>query len=150
MAFAVVGVVSEPMAAVASPRPITVVEATLACGFPSPAADYETGKVDLSEILVPHPSASFTVRLTGHSMTRAGIHDGDLAIVDRSLTAKHDDVVVAALDGELVCKRLIIRSGRIWLMPESDDPAYRPVEVTGRPGFEIWGVITSTIRFHRK
>ncbi|HYG86257.1 MAG TPA: S24 family peptidase [Azospirillum sp.] len=104
----------------------------------------------ITEVLVPHPSASFTLRISGHSMTRAGIHDGDLAIVDRSLTARHDDVIVAVLGGELLCKRLLIRHGRTYLAPDSDDPMYRPVEVTGREDFQVWGVITSTIRFHRK
>ncbi|MBP2232459.1 DNA polymerase V [Azospirillum agricola] len=129
---------------------IWMVEANVPAGFPSPAADYVEGRLDLSEILVPHPSATFTLRISGHSMSRAGIHDGDLALVDRSLTARHDDVVVAVLDGELTCKRLLLRSGRTYLAPDSDDRAYQAVDVTGRPGFEIWGVIYSTIRFHRR
>ncbi|MGY0793225.1 LexA family protein [Azospirillum argentinense] len=129
---------------------IVSVEAAVPAGFPSPAADYVEGRIDLAEVLVPHPSASFTLRVSGHSMVRAGIHDGDLAIVDRSLTARHDDVIVAVLDGELTCKRLLKRGARVWLVPDSDDTAYRPVEVTDRPDFEIWGVITSTIRLHRR
>ncbi|HYD69294.1 translesion error-prone DNA polymerase V autoproteolytic subunit [Azospirillum sp.] len=127
-----------------------MIEAKVSAGFPSPAADYVEGRIDLAEVLVPHPSATFTLRISGHSMTRAGIHDGDLAIVDRSLTARHDDVIVAALAGELTCKRLLIRCGRAYLAPNSDDPQYRPVEVTGREDFQVWGVITSTIRFHRR
>ncbi|UKJ74448.1 LexA family protein [Azospirillum brasilense] len=130
--------------------PVVAVEAVVSAGFPSPAADYVEGRIDLAEVLVPHPSATFTLRVAGHSMTRAGIHDGDLAIVDRSLTARHDDVVVAVLDGELVCKRLLIRGRRIYLIPETDDPSYRPTEVTDRSGFEVWGVVTSTVRLHRR
>lgn len=133
-----------------SPCEIMLVEAKVPAGFPSPAADYAEGRIDLAEILVPHPSATFTLRISGHSMTRAGIHDGDIALVDRSLTARHDDVVVAVLDGELTCKRLLIRRGRTYLAPDTDDPAYRLVDVTDRPGFEIWGVIYSTIRMHRR
>ena len=68
-----------------TPCVITMVEGVVPAGFPSPAADYETGRLDLAKILVPHPSASFTVRISGHSMTRAGIHDGDLALVDRAI-----------------------------------------------------------------
>jgi len=132
------------------PCPVLVFDAKVSAGFPSPAADYVEGRLDLTEVLVPHPSATFTLRISGHSLTRAGIHDGDLAIVDRSLTPRHDDVVVAVLDGELTAKRLLIRRGRTWLAPDTDDPAYRPIEVTGRPDFEIWGVISSTIRFHRR
>ena len=135
---------------IVSPCPVLIFDARVSAGFPSPAADYTEGRIDLGEVLVPHPSASFTLRISGHSLIRAGIHDGDLAIVDRSLTARHDDVVVAVLDGELTAKRLIIRNGRTWLAPDSDDPQYRAIEVTGRPDFEIWGVISSTIRFHRR
>ena len=129
---------------------VVAVEAVVSAGFPSPAADYVEGRIDLADVLVPHPSATFTLRVAGHSMVRAGIHDGDLAIVDRSLTARHDDVVVAILDGELVCKRLLKRRGRVYLAPDTDDPAYRPIEVTDRPGFEVWGVVTATIRVHRR
>ncbi|MCW2240655.1 LexA family protein [Azospirillum canadense] len=130
--------------------PVVAVEAVVSAGFPSPAADYVEGRIDLAEILVPHPSATFTLRIAGHSMHRAGIFDGDLAIVDRSLTARHDDVVVAVLDGELVCKRLLKRRGRVYLAPDSDDPAFLPTDVTDRPGFEIWGVVSATIRVHRR
>lgn len=134
----------------ASPCPVLVFDAKVSAGFPSPAADYVEGRLDLTGVLVPHPSATFTLRISGHSLTRAGIHDGDLAIVDRSLAPRHDDIVVAVLDGELTAKRLLIRHGRTYLAPDCDDPAYRPLEVTGRPDFEIWGVISSTIRFHRR
>lgn len=139
----------EPQPVIATPCPIAVIEAKVPAGFPSPAADYCEGRIDLTEVLVPHPSATFTLRISGHSMQRAGIHDGDLALVDRSLTARHDDVVVAVLDGELTCKRLLIRRGRYYLAPETDDRAYPVIDVTDRVGFEIWGVITATIRIHR-
>lgn len=119
----------EPQALMLTPCVVVAVEATLSAGFPLPAADYAEGRIDLTEALVPHPSASFTLRISGHSMTGAGIHDGDLAIVDRSLTARHDDVVVAALDGELLCKRLVTRGGRTLLAADCDDRAYRCREI---------------------
>lgn len=140
----------EPQALRLTPCVVVAVEAVVSAGFPSPAVDFAEGRIDLSDVLVPHPSASFTLRVSGHSMTGAGIHDGDLAIVDRSLTARHDDVVVAALDGELVCKRLVTRGGRRLLAPDCDDRAYTAIDVTEHPGFAIWGVVTSTIRFHRR
>ena len=139
-----------PLPLVASPCVVPTFEAMIPAGFPSPAADYVEGRIDLADVLVPHPSATFTLRISGCSMTRAGIFDGDLAIVDRSLTPRHDDVVVAMLDGELTAKRLLIRSGRTYLAPDSDDPQYRVVKVTGRTDFEVWGVISSTIRIHRR
>lgn len=139
----------EPQLAYMRSCPIASYDAVLSAGFPSPAADYVEGRIDLAEVLVPHPSATFTLRISGHSMMRAGIHDGDLAIVDRSLTARHDDVVVAVLDGELVCKRLLVRRGRYYLAPESDDRAYQVIDVTDRRDFEVWGVVSATIRIHR-
>jgi DNA polymerase V len=140
----------EPQALRMTPCLVVAVDAVLSAGFPSPAADYSEGRIDLTDVLVPHPSATFTLRISGHSMTNAGIHHGDLAIVDRSLAARHDDVVVAILDGELLCKRLLVRQGRTLLAADCDDRAYTVLDVTGRPGFEIWGVVTSTIRFHRR
>jgi len=130
--------------------PLPHFEARVPAGFPSPAADYVEGRIDLNDLLAPHPSATFTFRISGHSLTRSGIHDGDLALVDRSLTARSGDVVVAVLDGELTAKRLRIKNGRVWLEPDSDDPAHRAMEVTDNPSFEIWGVIHATIRLHRK
>lgn len=132
-----------------TPCIVTVVEGVVPAGFPSPAADYETGRLDLTRILVPHPSATFTVRISGHSMTRAGIHDGDLALVDRSLDAVHDNVVIVSIDGELTCKRLLIRGGRTIIAPDSDDHSFKMIDISGRSDVEIWGVVTSTIRFHR-
>lgn len=138
-----------PLSAV-SPCPVWLLDIRVPAGFPSPAADYAEGRIDLTEVLVRHPSATFTLRIAGHSMQRAGIHDGDLAIVDRSLSAKSGDVVVAAVDGDLVCKRLVMRAGRTLLAPDTDDPVYRPLDITGRVDCEIWGVVTATIRFHRR
>ncbi|PWC93012.1 hypothetical protein TSO5_16480 [Azospirillum sp. TSO5] len=145
-----VELLGEPWPVLASPCPILMFDAKVPAGFPSPAADFSEGRIDLTEVLVPHPSASFTLRISGNSLTRAGILDGALVIVDRSLTARHDDIVVAVLDGELTAKRLIVRKDRVWLAPDSDDPQYRAIEVTGRPDFSVWGVITSTINFLRR
>src|ERR1700733_14988103 len=75
-------------------------------GFPSPASDYAEGKLDLNERLIERPASTFIVTISGDSLQRAGIHDGDLAVVDRSLTPRGGHIVVAALDGELVVKRL--------------------------------------------
>lgn len=142
--------VTDIQAAHAAPCLILAIDALVPAGFPSPAADYVEGRIDLSKIFVPHPSATFTVRICGHSMTRAGIFDGDIAIVDRSLTARHDDVVIAVIDGDLTCKRLVIRGGRTLIVPASDDPGFRYIDVTDRDDFEIWGVVSATIRLHRR
>lgn len=138
----------DPQPVYVRPCPVLVFDAKVSAGFPSPAADYVEGRLDLTEVLVPHPSATFTLRISGHSLTRAGIHDGDLAIVDRSLTPRNDDIVLAVLDDELTAKHLLIRCGRTWPAPDTDEPAYRPVEVTGPPAFGSCGATSCPIRFH--
>lgn len=142
--------ISDILTVVAASRPIALFFAAVPAGFPSPAADYEEGRIDLAAALTPHPSATFIVRISGHSMTRAGIHDGDLAVVDRSLTARHDDVIIAVVDGDMTCKRLAVRSGRTLLTPDSDDPRFRALDVTDRADFEVWGVVSSSVRAHRR
>lgn len=115
----------------------------LPAGFPSPADDYIEGKLDINKHLVKHPAATFYVRVSGDSMLGAGIHCGDLLVVDRSLEAKNGNVVVAVLDGDLTVKRLYKRDGVIRLLPEN--PQYQPIEIAEGQSFEIWGVVTSVI-----
>ncbi len=115
----------------------------LPAGFPSPADDYIEGKLDINKHLVKHPAATFYVRVSGDSMLGAGIHCGDLLVVDRSLEAKNGNVVVAVLDGDLTVKRLYKRDGIIRLLPENSQ--YQPIEIAEGQSFEIWGVVTSVI-----
>ena len=115
----------------------------LPAGFPSPADDYIEGKLDLNRHLIKHPAATFFVRVTGDSMTGAGIHSGDLLVVDRSLEAIDGNVIVAALDGDLTVKRFRKRNGTLSLLPENRN--YQPIEITQQQTFEIWGVVTSVI-----
>lgn len=115
----------------------------LPAGFPSPADDYLEGKLDITKHLVKHPAATFYVRVSGDSMIGAGIHSGDLLVVDRSLEAKSGNVIVAALDGELTVKRLYQKNGLLRLLPEN--PEYQPIEIQLQQSFEIWGVVTNVI-----
>lgn len=117
--------------------------APVEAGFPSPADDYQDRKLDLHEYCVRNEAATFFVRAHGESMINAGIHDGDLLVVDRSLQAGHNRVVIAALDGELTVKRLVRRKGRVWLMPEN--PEYPPLDITEREHVHIWGVVSHVI-----
>jgi len=112
-------------------------------GFPSPADDHMDGSLDLTQHLVPNPTATFFVRATGSSMLGAGIHDGDLLIVDRSLTPRSGRIVIAAVDGELTVKRLRITSAGRWLEPEND--AYQQIPLTDSCEITIWGVVTNVI-----
>jgi len=115
----------------------------LPAGFPSPADDYLEGKLDLNRHLIKHPAATFFVRVTGDSMIGAGIHSGDLLVVDRSLEPADKHVVVAVLDGELTVKRLFKQNGVLRLLPENLN--YQPIEITAQQTIEIWGVVTSVI-----
>jgi DNA polymerase V len=115
----------------------------LPAGFPSPADDYLEGKLDLNRHLIKHPAATFFVRVSGDSMIEAGIHTGDLLVVDRSLEATDGNVIVAALDGELTVKRLSTRDRTVRLLPANKN--YQPIEIHGNQTFEIWGVVTNVI-----
>ena len=115
----------------------------VAAGFPSPADDYLEENLDLNKFLIKHPVATFFVRVTGDSMIGAGIHSGDILIVDRSLEPTSRRVVIAIVNGELTVKRLIRKKGKVLLMPEND--GYKPIEIKDETDLEVWGVVTSVI-----
>jgi DNA polymerase V len=117
--------------------------ATVPAGFPSPAADYEEGKLDLNRHLIRNPAATFFVRVTGDSMIKAGIHNGDLLVVDRSIEPGDKNVVIAVVNGELTVKRIRIRKNKLTLVAEND--AYQSQEINGQIEFEVWGVVTNVI-----
>jgi DNA polymerase V len=113
-------------------------------GFPSPAEDYVEGSLDLNEHLIEHREATFFVRVKGLSMTGAGIADGDLLVVDRSLEAGDGDIVVAVVDGELTVKRLSRRGSCVRLLAEH--PGFAPIEFKDGQELTVWGVVTSIVR----
>lgn len=115
----------------------------VSAGFPSPAADYEEGRLDLNRYLIKNPPATFFVRVAGDSMIGAGIHPGDLLVVDRSLEPRDKNVVIAALNGELTVKRIRIRRKKIYL--EAENEIYASREVSAEADFEVWGVVTNVI-----
>jgi DNA polymerase V len=112
-------------------------------GFPSPADDYIDKTLDLNECLIKHPAATFFVRVAGDSMIEAGIRSKDILVVDRSLEATDQKIVIAVLDGELTVKRIRKKNGRLFLVPENGD--FKPLEVTPERRFEVWGVVTYVI-----
>ena len=124
-------------------RKQSIFSARVSAGFPSPAADYEEGKLDLNRHLVRNPPATFFVRVTGDSMLGAGIHCGDLLIVDRSLEPKNRSVVIAVINGELTVKRISIRGKKVTLLPENEN--YSPQEINPESEFEVWGVVTNVV-----
>lgn len=112
-------------------------------GFPSPADDFIDKRLDLNEHLIQHPAATFFVRAVGDSMLGAGIHNGDLLIVDRAVEAQVGKTIIAAVHGELTVKRLERKGDRLLLVPANPD--YPSVDVTDGEGFEIWGVVTFVV-----
>ena len=116
----------------------------VAAGFPSPADDYMDKELDLNELVIKHPAATFYVRVEGHSMRDAGIHSGDILVVDRSLSPSSGKIIVAILNGEFTVKRLIIEEhGTIVLRPENSN--YPPIQVSPEADFQVWGVVTYVI-----
>jgi len=115
----------------------------ISAGFPSPADDYMEGKLDLNKYLIKHSAASFFIRVIGDSMINAGIFDGDLLIVDRSLEALSGKIVIAVIDGDLTVKRLLKKQNKIYLAAEN--PNYSDIEIKDESSLHIWGVVTNVI-----
>jgi DNA polymerase V len=112
-------------------------------GFPSPADDYIEEKIDLNELLIPHPLSTFFVRVDGDSMIDAFIPPKAMLVVDRSKTAKNRDIVVAVLNGEFTVKYLRKNEHKCWLVPANKK--YREIEITEEMNMQVWGVVTSII-----
>ncbi|MDD3815558.1 MAG: translesion error-prone DNA polymerase V autoproteolytic subunit [Desulfocapsaceae bacterium] len=115
----------------------------VSAGFPSPAEDHIDRKLDLNELLIQHPVATYFVRVAGESMKDAGINHGDILVVDRSLEAVSGKIVIAIVNGELTVKRFIQDSASCQLV--AANPDYPPVEITEDTDFNVWGVVTSVI-----
>ena len=112
-------------------------------GFPSPADDYVEERLDLNQLLVHNKSATFFLRVKGDSMINAGIHDGDIIVVDRSVEPTERSVVVAVIDGELTIKRLMLGNGTPEL--HAENPKYPPIRFKEGQELTIWGVVTSSV-----
>lgn len=115
----------------------------ISAGFPSAGDDSVEERLDLNELLIKHPAATFFLRVSGNSMIGAGIHEGDILIVDRSLKPGHGKIVIASLNGELTVKRLFIEGGKIKLVAEN--AAYPPIDISEEIDFRVWGVVTNVI-----
>lgn len=128
---------------------IHVYEGGVSAGFPSPAEDYLDVDLNLHKYLVKHPASTFFIIAKGHSMEKAGIGDGDLLVVDKSLEAKNNDIVIATVNGEFTVKRYLNINGKIILRAETELNNYSDINITEFTDFEIWGVVTYTIHNHR-
>jgi DNA polymerase V len=124
---------------------VLVSPAPVAAGFPSPAQDYFDGRIDLNEHLIKDITSTFVVRVTGDSMERAGISDGDELIVNRALEPKDGSVVIAILDGELTVKRLRITATGVVL--QAENPEYPDIRVPALSDLLVWGVATRCLHY---
>ena len=120
-------------------------------GFPSPAEDYEHETLDFNRDLIRNPEATFYGKVEGDSMIEAGINDGDIAVIDRSLEARDGDIVVGYINEEFTIKYLDLshrKDGYIELRPANKD--FKPIRIDESDDFEVWGVVIWTIKNWRK
>ena len=120
---------------------------SIRAGFPSPAEDYMNDSLDFNRDLIKHPEATFYGQVEGDSMINAGICDGDIAVIDRSIEAEHGDVVVAYIDREFTVKYLDLthkKDGWIELRPAND--SFKPIRIDEDSNFRVWGVVIYTIK----
>lgn len=129
---------------------LSFVDGGIKAGFPSPAQDYLTESIDLNKELIRRKETTFLARVSGTSLMEAGICDGDIVVIDKSLEAKNGDFVVAFIDGEFTLKefRLDEANNCAWLIPHNKN--FAPIKVTENNDFMIWGVLTYTIKQLRK
>jgi DNA polymerase V len=116
---------------------------SVSCGFTSPAEDHVENQLSLDDYLVSNPESTFFVRASGDSMIGAGIFDGDLLIIDRSIEVKNNAIVLAILDTEFTVKRFIKTGDSITLRAEND--AYDDIQVRGNQTMMVWGVVAHVI-----
>lgn len=123
---------------------IPIAASSVSAGFPSPADDFKEKRISLDDTLVKNKEATFYARVSGKSMINAGLDDGDLLVVDRSLEAENGKIVVCFIDGEFTVKRLQKEKNKLFLMPEN--ASYKPIEITEATDLQIWGVVTYVIK----
>ncbi len=141
-ANAVVEIMGRPCVQPEQKTAIPMFTCSVAAGFPSPAEDWVENIVDMNELLVKRPAATFLLRVRGDSMVGAGIFEDDILLVDRSITPHEEHIVIASHSNELTVKRLRKENGRLWLVAEN--PSYKPILVT--EDVSVWGVVTSAIK----
>jgi len=120
------------------------VEQGISAGFPSPAEDFLDISIDLNKEFIKNPSATFYGRVKGNSMKDAGLENGDLLIIDKSLEPKNGKIAVCFIDGEFTVKRIKIEKKIVWLIAENKD--YQPIMVTSENELLIWGIVTTVIK----
>lgn len=113
-------------------------------GFPSPAADFDESKISLDNVLVKNKEATFYAKASGNSMIGAGIDDGDILVIDRSIEPQNNKIAVCFIDGEFTVKRIKIENEEVYLMPENKN--YKPIQISEENNLIIWGIVTYVIK----
>lgn len=127
-----------------APASVAAVLARVPAGFPSPAQEHAVSRIDLNQVLIRHPLATYFMTVSGPSMRDAGIDDGDRLMVDRALTPQHGNVVVAVIDGELTVKRLHRKNGVVKLV--AANPTFPDIRMREETDLQVWGVVTFCIK----
>ena len=134
---------SSPILVASSPMWLNLCIGSVPAGYPSHPAEQAKELVDINSHLIRNEIATYIFRVQGDAMIDAGIFDGDVLVVDRSIEPKHNEIVLATLNNEFIVKRLYQRAGLIKLI--SENPIYPPLAIKERDDFAIWGVVTNSI-----
>lgn len=126
---------------------LPLAESKITAGFPTPVTEYNEERLDINDIVATNQHATFYVRVSGSSMIDANIKDGDILVVDKSLEARHNDIVIAVVDGEFTVKTLYHKDGTIKLMPAN--PEFPEIVLQNEQELNIWGVVSYTIHKNR-
>ena len=127
-----------------NPNPLPYISGGIKAGFPSPAADFDESKISLDQVLVKNREATFYAKANGSSMIGAGIDDGDVLVIDRSIEPQNNKIAVCFIDGEFTIKRIVVEKEGVYLMPEN--PNFLPIKVTEENELVIWGIVTYVIK----
>ena len=127
-----------------NPIELPFIEAGINAGFPSPAADFDESKISLDNVLVKNREATFYAKASGNSMIGAGIDNGDILVIDRSIEPQNNKIAVCFIDGEFTVKRIQIEKDCVYLLPENT--AFQPIKVTEENELIIWGIVTYVIK----
>ncbi|MDG1711598.1 MAG: translesion error-prone DNA polymerase V autoproteolytic subunit [Flavobacteriaceae bacterium] len=116
----------------------------ISAGFPSPADDFKELRISIDQEVVRNEEATFYARVSGESMQGAGLDDGDLLVIDRSLEPADNKIAICFIDGEFTVKRLKVTKNEVLLIPEN--PKYQPIKITEENELIIWGVVTYVVK----
>ena len=125
-------------------RSIPLTSNSISAGFPSPADDFKEIRISLDRELVKNEEATFYARVSGNSMENAGLSDGDLIVIDKSLNPENNKIAVCFLDGEFTVKRIIKRKQNLYLKPENKN--YKEIKISSENDLLIWGIVTFVIK----